>query len=165
MSDKLDYALRRNTGRRMKLEFLSDATRALGRPVTDDDLLPLPETDALLTHFREMRQHLSQDPIRGFDFNARYHQVTDLVQEAALLRRRYADQAMYLYRSRSKWCGAIRTSSHEVLGRLPSLVVLDQEDVIASNIDASCGLFCSWSAEYVSTQAQSEFHLTAWFSK
>ena len=160
-NDKLKTALRRNSGQQMLAQFLADTGSALGRPFAESELLALPETDALLKRFEEARLRLASRRSSGaFVVDSRLRSVHDLNAEVGRLMERVSDGEVFLYRARSKWCGAIRTSAHEVLQHMQNLVTLDQEDVIACSQTGSLGMFCSLSMD--GDGSGGTYHLVAW---
>lgn len=161
MNDRLETALRRNSGQKMLAQFLTDASSALGRPFTESELLALPETDALLERFEDTMQCLASRRSAGaFVVDSHLRSVHDLNVEVGRLMERVPDGEVFLYRARSKWCGAIRTSVHEVLQHMQNLVTPDQEDVIACGQIGSPGIFCSLSMD--EDGSGGTYHLVAW---
>lgn len=163
-TDKLETALRRNSGRQMLVQFLDDTSSALGRPIAESELLALQETDALLKHFEDAMQCLASRRNTGaLVVDCRPRSVHDLNVEVARLMARVTDGEIFLYRARSKWCGAIRTSVHEVLQHLCDLATPDQDDVIACGQNGSPGVFCSSSMDR--DGPGSTYHLVAWVDR
>ncbi|WP_337172372.1 hypothetical protein [Gemmatimonas aurantiaca] len=160
-TDKLEIALRRNSGRQMLTRFLTETSSALGRPFAEIELLALQETDALLKRFEDAMQCLASRKSTGaLVVDCHLRSVHDLNVEAARLMERVSDGEIFLYRARSKWCGAIRTSVHEVLRHLQHLVTPDQDDVIACSQTGSPGMFCSLSMDRDGLGVT--YHLVAW---
>ena len=140
--------------------FLAAASTALHRVVQESDLLPVAESDALLRAFEKKISELRQEA--GAKVGTVIESDTSFVQEADALRERIPDVGVALFRAQSKWCGAIRSTAHEVLSHLADLVSPDQEDVIACSADVRVGIFCSLDSRD-EEDLPPAYHVTAWF--
>lgn len=69
---------------------------------------------------------------------------------------------MVLFRNLSQYCGAVETSSNEILDRALHLVSLDQESLMAASADASFGLFLSFDTDKYETSNIETFELLVW---
>jgi len=159
VNERLAAALRRNTARGMLPEFLATTSAALGRRIEESDLIPLEESDNILRAFEGRMKEQSLGGKAKFVDEILDDDVA-LVRQAAALRETIPDEEMALFRSGSKWCGAIQSTAHEVLSHLTKLVSPDQEDVIACSGNQSLGIFCSLDSR--KGEESPVYHLILW---
>jgi hypothetical protein len=146
MARTLDLALRENQGRNKMAAFLEDLSRRLGRAARTIEVVPLQESDAAFEIYGKARTKAETENGPG-RLSAAVSRPEDLRGALSKLRDSMPESALMLFRSESRWCGAVRTTTSEVLSRLEALLVKNQEDVLAATPDGEIGLFCSWDAD------------------
>jgi hypothetical protein len=140
-------------------EFLEEASTALERRIGEADLAPISESDEILRAF-EARMMKLKLVGKSSVLDAVINNGVALVRQADVLQKNAPNAEVVLFRAQSKWCGAIRSSAHEVLSHLTRLVSLDQEDVIACSKNLSLGIFCSLDSREDSQPPV--YHLVFW---
>jgi hypothetical protein len=161
ISAELEFRARANRGRRLMPRFLEEASVALGRTIGPSDVVSLEETDRVFSVFLHRWQAAKKNDA------GRVHVVND---DPAVIRS--IGQAigndmpatpLYLFRERSRWCGAIRASPAEIGNRVLELTSVDGEDVMASSEDGSVGIGCELFSAQVARTPRDTYELAAWW--
>lgn len=124
-SRRLELALRRDTGRRLLPKRLDDLSRSLDKPGESIVLLDLERTDRIWDALRHAQQLSRDKPNAAFQRTwpaserGQVKRVLNKIEEHA------PDRPLYLLRALSDYCGAVETTSSEILGHAFRLIGLD----------------------------------------
>jgi hypothetical protein len=158
---KLNLALRQNKGKQLLSGFLNDVTclSKLGKPIS---LIDLAQTDQLWATYRDRLAKCSTGSLPCFRKSWLAAEIEDVRNTTLGLAKRVPDIQMFIFRAVSEYCGAIKTTSKEILENALQLVSLDQEDLMASDEFASCGLLFEYYATRYPNQRAEEYSLLIW---
>lgn len=158
---KLDVALRRHKGKEFWSEYMADIAKALGRPEESISLVSIEETHRLREMFNEKIEAYYTD-VTGF-VRRTWHssEIQDLLRLLSRMRDEASLTPMIVLRDLSDYCGAVITTSKEVLDRAMHLVTLDQDDLMTLNKDASSGLLFSFGTDVLEFSEEG-YELIAW---
>jgi hypothetical protein len=133
---RLELAARRNQGKRLIPEFTAELAQLLGRDEASVVLIDLETTDRAFRHLLSRREALERGSAWA-DFSLRAVTFSDSVVERllAVAADEIGEGRMLLFRGRSEVCGAVETSTAEVLHRAAGLTSLDQESLYATTPD------------------------------
>lgn len=162
VSKRLEIALRQNQCKQRRTEFVGDVAQALGRPQESIRTLDLEQTDALRDLFDKARNNCMNVSLDCFLKRWHESEVNGLKQIIADLRNQSPNTRLFLFRPWSEYCGAVETSSKEVLDRAFHLISLDQDELMATNDDASVGINLSYDTNKYETGNTYVYELITW---
>lgn len=162
VSPKLESARRRNRKRQLLPQMLDDLSRRLNRPAASFALLDLERTDEVRDALRRARQSSRASGDAAFRRTWPAGEVEEVRRALATLRERAPECRLYLFRALSDDCGAVETTSSEVLDNAFRLVGLDQEEVVAVNDDASYYLGLGYNTDHLKTGLVEVYDLLVW---
>lgn len=162
ISPKLALALRKNRGKHLCPKFIDELSQSLGRPEESIRLLDLLHTDTLRQAFRnELNlRRAGSKPIYVGRWPA--EQAEGVIRILCQIKLHMQDQPMVLFRALSDYCGAVESSSSEILANAFRLVTLDQEDLITVSQNLTYGLMLEYYTDYSTTGTNEVYTLSIW---
>ena len=161
-SYELQLKLRQHQGKQLLPRYLGDLSRSLNKSTEDIKVLDLETTDKLWKILLGERQlHLE-----GAKPSLRRIWLADDIEEVKRLlnglKERIPDRPMVLFRSLSEYCGAVETTSREVLENAFRLISLDGEDLMAIDYEGSYGIVFENYTEWTETGSLEVYQLLIW---
>ena len=135
-------ALRRNTARRICPEWITRIGEALGRPASSIETTSLETYDRALETVSARFEHHPLLPGTTEMTMKELSAVVEALSDFAASSDR--SQQLLLLRDESELCGAVLTNMDEVIVRLPFLIAIDEEEVVACSADGAIGTRVLW---------------------
>lgn len=162
VNKKLQMALRRHQCKQVLTEYMHELSQALGRGQNTIRLLDLEQTDTLEEMLEAKRKACLSASMICFQETWSNEEVNSLRQLILSLRGRLPAIEMVLFTSKSEYCGAVQTSSSEILERAFYLISLDQDELVAFSEDASTGIILSYDTDKHETGNEEVYELLVW---
>jgi hypothetical protein len=159
----LDRKVRTLQGIRLRGELIAKVASAFHRPKEQIALVELEETDRVYETFegrwRELRALRDKStPCRFFETESR----TDLALFIEDLRKQIPHERMLLFLPQSRYCGAVASTTSEILASVLDLLTIDQDDVLASTPDSTIGLVCEHFTDHGRGGKSQTYKCLAW---
>ena len=159
---KLEKALRRHKGKELLPDLLSELTRVLRSPAETIVFADLDSTDSLWRMFEAKQQECEAKTIGCLKKTWPVSELKDLKEAIARLAAVTPEKELFLFRSTSEYCGAIKITSKKLLEHAFELISLDQEDLMASNEDVSYGIVLSYVTDWTEAGSAEIYELLVW---
>ena len=138
--------------------FLPKLSEAVGNLVGPEDLIPLPETDALMDKFRSGYQ----DAVKGASIGFRKFFPPPESGLVFRLAERFADQIrgedVFFLTKLSEYCGAIKLNVSALLTHAESIIQLDGDSLSALSMDHAEGILIDYNAD----DPEQRFEFSVW---
>lgn len=160
---KLQLAVRRNTGKKLLPKMMADVSVALSQDASQLRLADLEATDEAWSAFTSSWKEYKE---KDTDIVLKTWGVEDLLEARGYLdkvRAQVPDTPVFLFRPfLSEYCGAIETSSHQILHHAFDLVELDDNDVFASSLNGRSGIVVSYSTQRGIAESYQMYEFSSW---
>lgn len=160
---RLQLSLRKNTGKKLLPEMIKEVSEALSQDASQIRLVDLETTDETWSAFTSSwKEHKMKDGIEfvktwGMEDSQKAKSYVKQIQAQV------PDTVVLLFRPFfSEYCGAVETSSHQILHHAFDLVKLDDNDVYASSPDGCSGIVISYSTQKNVAGSYQVYEFSSW---
>jgi len=141
--------------------FRARASDLLGRPIDSASCESLERTDEVFKRFGDQRTEAERNCGSSA---AACHELADehlLAMCIVDMNAKAPSTSALLFLPESQWCGAVRTTIHEVLARAAE-ILRSKEDVLACTPDGSIGVFITSPSEYLQLDNGVPYRVVTW---
>jgi hypothetical protein len=158
VSEELDRRLRANEqrrraeqGRPLRQSFIARFERATGHTLTEEDFLPLSESEQLMTH--------SWTRIQAVPVEAQWHDLSPLVYAAlAAIANSVGDAHLYLSAAYSNFMGMPKVPVGLLLSHMAVFWMPEDEEIRLVSDDAEHGLRLEWNDDWIELRTWGWIH-------
>ncbi|MCP4526376.1 MAG: hypothetical protein GY833_10745 [Aestuariibacter sp.] len=136
-SQKLQLKLRQSYGKQLLPKFLDDLSKSLNRPKESISLLDLEQTNYLVEAYKNRAKLQLENDEFTFKRIWPANEIELARKFINCLRERMPIRQMFLFRSLSEYCGAVRIDIRDLLQNAFQLIGLDQEHIVAWSDDGA----------------------------
>jgi hypothetical protein len=132
LHSRVELAVRRNHGIRLREAFIARVAVSVRRPVESIELVDLPASDVVFERFSREFALIQEGTSSHRTWSIESADVEAVRRALAATRVEFENVPIYLFCEEWKFCGAVRSTAHEVLDHAFDLLDENPDGIVAS---------------------------------